>query len=125
MDASRFLSPSSLRWIAAVPAALLAMLSVQVAVTFVTYRLFGAVAVGWTWEAKCIAAPLMGAAFVGAACWVAPSRQRSVAAVAFVVVAVWGIALAVGGPSTWGPVMGALGVAGALATAIRVGRQAA
>ena len=38
-------------------------------------------------------APLMGAAFVGVACWVAPSRQRLVAAVAFAVVAVWSVAL--------------------------------
>jgi hypothetical protein len=125
MNASRFLSPSSLRWIAAVPAALLAMLSAQVAVTFVTYRLFGAVEAGWTWEAKCIAAPLMGAAFVGTACWVAPSRRRSVAAVAFAVVAVWSVALAVGGPSTWGPIMGALGVSGALVPALRVWFRAA
>lgn len=125
MDTSRIFSSTSLRWIAAVPAALLAMLSAQVAVTFVTYRLFGVVEAGWTWEAKCIAAPLMGAAFVGVACWVAPSRQRSVAAAAFGIVAIWSISLVVGGPSTLGPIIGGLGMSGALVPALRVWRRAA
>jgi len=72
-----------------------------------------------------MAAPLMGAAFVGVACWVAPSRQRLVAAVAFAVVAVWSVALMVSDPSTWGPLMGVLGAGGALVPALREWRRRA
>lgn len=125
MNVSRLLSLSSLRWVAAVPAAMLAALAAQLTTMFLTYRLFGAGETGWMWQAKCIAAPLMGAAFVGVASWIAPSRQRSVALIAVAIVAIWGIALTVGGPSTWGPVMGALGVGGALLPVLLVGRRAA
>lgn len=125
LDVTRLVSAAVFRWAAVIPAVLLAVVSAQIAIQFVMYRLFGAVGAGWTWGAKCMAAPLMGAAFVGVACWVAPSRQRLVAAVAFAVVAVWSVALMVSGPSTWGPLMGVLGVSGALVPALREWRRGA
>jgi hypothetical protein len=114
LDVTRLVSAASFRWAAVIPAVLLAVVSAQIAIQFVMYRLFGAVGAGWTWGAKCMAAPLMGAAFVGVACWVAPSRQRLVAAVAFAVVAVWSVALMVSDPSTWAPSWAYLEPAGPL-----------
>ena len=125
LDVTRLVSAAVFRWAAVIPAALLAVVSAQIAIQFVMYRLFGAVEAGWTWGAKCMAAPLMGAAFVGVACWVAPSRQRLVAAVAFAVVAVWSVVFMVSGPSAWVPLMGVLGAGGALVPALREWRRGA
>jgi hypothetical protein len=66
----------------------------------------------------------MAAAFIGAAAWCAPTRRRIVALAALVVVAAWGTLLIVAGPSTWGPVMGTLGMAGGMAAAWGVWKTA-
>jgi hypothetical protein len=110
-----------LRWAAVLPAALLAAACAQVFV-------FAPILWGLTsslgqepawlrWLAKSIATPIMAAAFIGAATWCAPTRRRIVALSALVVVTAWGTLLIAAGPSTWGPVMGMLGIAGGIATA--------
>ncbi|MEM8559595.1 MAG: hypothetical protein AAGG50_17380 [Bacteroidota bacterium] len=116
-----------LRWAAVIPAAMLATVAAQVAFTFLggltLASLFTSGPDSIIWASKTVASPFMGAAFVAAATWAAPSRRRTVAVVATILVVCWGLALAVGA-GAWGLAIGALGVVGALA-ALAIIRQAA
>ena len=131
MTALRINPPAPLRWAAVIPAALLAAVVAQVLMMslagFTLSSFYDSYASGpsWMiWAAKSFASLFMGAAFVAGASWAAPSRRRATAATAAVVVIGWGVMLAVGA-GTWGPVMGGLGVVGALSASAVVWRAAA
>ena len=127
MTALRVNPPAPLRWAAVVPAALLAAVVAQIALMSLAGFTLSSLYVSgpdWViWAAKSVASLFMGAAFVAGATWAAPSRRRAVAAAAAVVVVGWGLMLAVGA-GTWGPVMGGLGVVGALAASAVAWRAA-
>jgi len=125
VSASRFISPSAIRWAATLPVALLAAVSPNLVISLLMHRVFDAAGTEWVHPAGCLAAPFMGAAFVGAACWVAPSRQRLVAVVALAVVVVWALVATVRGAPVWGPIAGALGVGGAFVPTLRTWRRVA
>ena len=48
LDVTRLVSAAVFRWAAVIPAVLLAVVSAQIAIQFVMYRLFGAVGAGWS-----------------------------------------------------------------------------
>jgi hypothetical protein len=110
---------AGLLWLAVAPVALQASYAAQQ----VVFRLAGNAlyhAAGpqdWiTWASKCVASVFMGASFVMAVWWVAPSRKPAAAAVAFGVVLLWAGALIYGavvpGFNGWLLAMGLSGVLG-------------
>lgn len=124
-------SHDGLRWFLVLPVAVAATAATQVAVSSTAHSLT-LMALGpesgeaW-WLAKAAATPFMGAAFVGAAWWVAPSQKPSVAMLSLGAIAIWStflIATSVGGAGfPWPAVLGALGFVGGLLLTVILGRK--
>ena len=121
--------PAIIRWLLLLPVALIATVIVQVLV----FRVFSSLLMlilgpdinSVIWISKSITAPFMGAAFVTTFWLLAPSNKNMAAALSLLLVAVWGLRLMSSGISdrfVWVFVMGALGLAGAIA-AFFIGRN--
>jgi hypothetical protein len=129
MTITRF--ATSLRWLVMLPVAPLAALSAQALVVPLAWRVLDGLSsrdpawLDWTvWGSKCAASPFMGAAFVAAAWWIAPTRKFRASTTAMVVVAAWGgllvtgtfYGMADGTQNWWLFVMGLSGISGGALT---------
>jgi hypothetical protein len=113
---------AGLLWLLVVPVALLASRAAQFAVVrLASIALYHAAGPqDWiTGASKCVASVFMGASFVVAAWWMAPTRKPAAAAVAFVVVLLWAGVLIAGalipGFNGWLLAMGLSGLLGGAA----------
>jgi hypothetical protein len=117
-------SPNALRWLVMILLAPVVALSAQVLVLRLAWMALAGMSrdsalADWTvWAAKCATCPFMGAAFVAAVWWMAPTRKSAASTMALVVVVGWGGLLMAGtyhgnadGMLNWWPsVMGMSGI---------------